>query len=100
MNIKLSELRMIIREILLVEQAKQGQKAYAGQLGTGLAVADASTGAGKSADRCQIERDEIVSTTAQYNAIGGEDAASQAKKKTLQDQLRIMQQNHDKNCGP
>jgi|TARA_R110001583_G_scaffold16272_17_gene66782 hypothetical protein len=100
MNIKMSELRMVIREILLAEQTKQGQKAYAGQLGTGLKVPDSSTGAGKSADQCQIERDEIVSTTAQYNAIAGEDAASQAKKKTLQDQLRVMQQNHDKDCGP
>lgn len=100
MNIRLSELRMVIREILLAEQAKQDSQAYAGTLGMGLDVPSSSPKAGASADQCQILRDEIESTTSQYNSITATDSNSQAKKKTLQDQLRLLQQNHDKACGP
>jgi len=95
MNIKLSELRMVIREILLAEQARQGSQAYAGTLGMGLDVPASSPKAGEAADQCQILRDEIESTTEQYNL-----EKDQQKKKTLQDQLRLLQQNHDKTCGP
>jgi len=95
MIIKLSELRRIIREILLTEQAKQGSQAYAGALGVGLDVPGSSPKPGEAASQCQILRDEIESTTEQYNS-----ESDQQKKKTLQDQLRLLQQNHDKTCGP
>jgi len=68
--------------------------AYPGAVGVGMKV-PASTDAGSSANQCQIMRDEIENTTHQLNNTSPGDPAY----KTLQDNLRLLQQNHDKLCG-
>jgi hypothetical protein len=78
------------------EQRDSGATAaYPGSVGIGMKVPSAST-AGASANQCQIMRDEIENTTNQLHTTHPNDPSY----KTLQDNLRLLQQNHDKVCGP
>lgn len=82
-----SKIRDIVKNIIIIERDSGGGTAYAGALGIPVPT---GTGESSSATKQAIEA-EIKNTTAQINAITGEDSASQSKKEVLQSQLRDMQ---------